>query len=198
MGGPAVAPAQKDEPDLFDHAQKKQSSETRVAATPQEIVKLAIEGWYGDYLRNLYDNWQSRKDDLESLLGFAARYEDMTEQLAQLVLLNSETSDRRIDPDEETVKLTTIHQSKGLEFPVVFVLGLSEGLLPLKRAIEDGDVEEERRLLYVAVTRAMEELYLCFPRVTASGGPPQILEPSRFLTAVSEEYYEVLRVGGGR
>lgn len=198
MGGPAVTPAQKDEPDLFDHAQKKPSAETRVSATPQEIVKLAIEGWYGDYLRNIYDNWQSRKDDLESLLGFAARYEDMTELLAQLVLLNSETSDRRIDPDEETVKLTTIHQSKGLEFPVVFVLGLSEGLLPLKRAIEDGDVEEERRLLYVAVTRAMEELYLCFPRVTSSGGPPQILEPSRFLTAVSEEYYEVLRVGGGR
>ncbi len=197
MGGPVVKPPAPESPDLFDLA-AKQPQETRVAATPQEIVKLAIEGWYGDYLRNIYDNWQSRKDDLDSLLGFAARYEDMSELLAQLVLLNSETSDRRIDPDEQTVKLTTIHQAKGLEFPVVFVLGLSEGLLPLKRAIEEGDVEEERRLLYVAVTRAKEELYLCYPRITTSGGPPQLLEPSRFLSSVSENHYEVLRTGGGR
>lgn len=195
MGGPSVKPPEKED-DLFSTTDK--GDQPASTATPQEVVKLAIEGWYGDYLRNIYDNWQSRRDDLDSLLGFAARYEDMSELLAQLVLLNSETSDRRIDPDEETVKLTTIHQAKGLEFPVVFVLGLAEGLLPLKRAIEEGDVEEERRLLYVAVTRAMEELYLCFPRVSASGGPPQLLEPSRFLTSIPDDCYEMLRVGGGR
>ncbi|MEM9227411.1 MAG: 3'-5' exonuclease, partial [Verrucomicrobiota bacterium] len=195
MGGPAVKPLSADD-DLFETPTAV--AETKTTATPQEVVKLAIDGWYGDYLRNLYDNWQSRRDDLDSLLGFAARYEDMSELLAQLVLLNSETSDRRIDPDEETIKLTTIHQAKGLEFPVVFVLGLAEGLLPLKRAIEEGDVEEERRLLYVAVTRAKDELYLCYPRVSTSGGPPQLLEPSRFLSCVSDEHYELLRVGTTR
>ena len=132
-------------------------------------------------MRTIFDNWQTRRDDLDSLVGFASRFDNMADLLSQLVLLNSETSDRSIDPEEDTVKLTTIHQAKGLEFPVVFVIGLADNLLPLKRAIDAGDVDEERRLFYVAVTRAMEELYLTFPKVTASGGPPQLLEASRFL-----------------
>ncbi|PWU06013.1 MAG: DNA helicase UvrD, partial [Verrucomicrobia bacterium] len=91
--------------------------------SPAESVKLAIEGWYGDYLKNLYTNWRSRQDDLESLEGFATRYDTMPDLLAQLVLLNSETSDRSVEIGENSVRLTTIHQAKGLEFPVVFIIG---------------------------------------------------------------------------
>jgi hypothetical protein len=65
---------------------------------PFDAVDLAIEGWYGDYLKGAYANYTSRLDDLRSLIGFAGRFEDMQEMLAQIMLLNSETSDRRSIP----------------------------------------------------------------------------------------------------
>ncbi|MGF1452606.1 MAG: ATP-dependent helicase [Opitutales bacterium] len=208
VSGDSQSPAANDEPESTGATHRAAATAEDILGTgrdqppegstgsrtsPEEIVSLAIDGWYGDYLRNVYDNWQSRRDDLESLKGFAGRYETMTEMLSQLVLLNSETSDRRIDPQEETVKLSTVHQAKGLEFPVVFVIGMADNLFPLKRAIEEGDTDEERRLLYVAVTRAKDELYLIYPRVTSGGGPPQLNQPSRFLQDIPESRYEVLK-----
>ena len=167
--------------------------------TADQVVKIAIDGWYGDFLRQLFPkNWQSRKDDLDSLVGFAYKYDDMNQLLAELVLLNSETSNKSAEPDEDSLRLTTIHQAKGLEFPVVFIIGLSEGFFPLKRVIEEGNLEEERRLFYVAVTRAMNELYLCSPRVSALGGPPQLMDQSCFINEVSEVYYELLRTSANR
>ncbi|MGF1485290.1 MAG: ATP-dependent helicase [Opitutales bacterium] len=187
--------------ELFDGARAADAPAKDTAAfeplMPEEIVELAVEGWYGDYLKSAYANWTTRRDDLESLAGFAARYEDFGELLAQLVLLNSETSDRAAEPNEETIRLTTIHQAKGLEFPVVFIIGLADGLFPLKRAIEEGDIEEERRLFYVAVTRAKDELYMLYPRVSLQGGPPQMLQPSRFFQAVDEARFEILRTQAG-
>ena len=111
--------------------------------------------------------------------------------LAQIMLLNSETSDRSVDPDADALRLTTIHQAKGLEFAVVFVIGLGEGMFPLRRAIESGDIEEERRLFYVAVTRARDELYLCFPMVNTKGGPAMLMQPSRFITELSPDHYQL-------
>ena len=115
--------------------------------------------------------------------------------LAQIVLLNGETSDRHVDPDTEAVKLTTVHQAKGLEYDVVFVIGLADGQFPGRRSIEAGDVEEERRLFYVAVTRARNELYLSYPKVAARAGPGgMLLTPIRFITELSPELYEPLRI----
>lgn len=164
--------------------------------SPAESVKLAVDGWYGDYLRNLYPNWKARQDDLESLEGFASRYDSMPELLAQLVLLNSEASDRSAEIAENSIRLTTIHQAKGLEFPIVFIIGVADGLFPLKRAIEEDNIDEERRLFYVAVTRAKDQLYISYPKVTLQGGPPTLLKASRFIAEISEECYEVLRLGG--
>ncbi len=124
----------------------KDIAESCREGTPSRTVQLAIEGWYGDYLRGAYSNFHSRQEDLRSLSGFAARFEDMQDMLAQLVLLNSETSDRSVDPEADALRLTTIHQAKGLEFPVVFVIGLAENLFPLRRAVESDAVEEERFL----------------------------------------------------
>jgi DNA helicase-2/ATP-dependent DNA helicase PcrA len=118
----------------------------------------------------------------------------MQDLLAQIALLNSETSDRQVDPDADALRLTTVHQAKGLEFGVVFIIGLAESLFPLRRAVEAGDLDEERRLFYVAVTRAKDELYLCFPKVNAKGGPATLLMPSRFLTEVPEDLYQALRL----
>jgi DNA helicase-2/ATP-dependent DNA helicase PcrA len=134
---------------------------------------------------------------LESIIGFASRFADMNELLAQLVLLNSETSNRAVEPDADTVRLTTIHQAKGLEFPVVFIIGAADGLLPLKRAIDSGDVEEERRLFYVAATRARDELYVLYPRIVSQGGPPAVLEPSRFIEELDPESFDQFKAKTG-
>jgi DNA helicase-2/ATP-dependent DNA helicase PcrA len=157
-------------------------------------VEIAIDGWYGDYLKGAYANYVSRLDDLKSLIGFAARFEEMQELLAQIMLLNSETSDRSADPDADALRLTTVHQAKGLEYAAVFLIGLADGSFPLRRAIEAGDVEEERRLFYVAVTRARDELYLCFPKVNTKGGPAMLQTPSRFLLELPSDLYQPLRV----
>jgi len=161
---------------------------------PHNAVEIAIDGWYGDYLKGAYANYISRLDDLKSMIGFASRYEEMQELLAQIMLLNSETSDRSADPDADALRLTTVHQAKGLEYAVVFLIGLADGSFPLRRAIEAGDVEEERRLFYVAVTRARDELYLCFPKVNTKGGPAMLQTPSRFLTELSSDLYQPLRL----
>lgn len=162
--------------------------------SPSEVVQIGIDGWYGDYLRGAYNNYPSRLDDLRGLVGFADKYEDLQDLLAQLVLLNSETTATSADEGgEDRLRLTTIHQAKGLEFPVVFMIGLADGLFPLRRAIEAGDTEEERRLFYVAVTRARDELYLSYPKI-ATNGPPMGLSPSRFLQELPEHLYEIIRL----
>jgi DNA helicase-2/ATP-dependent DNA helicase PcrA len=171
-----------------------QIADTMRHLKPHNTVEVAIDGWYGDYLKGAYANYSSRLDDLKSLIGFASRYDEMQDMLAQIVLLNSETSDRQVDPDQDALKLTTVHQAKGLEYGVVFLIGLAEGQFPLRRAIEAGDVEEERRLFYVAVTRAKDELYLLYPKVNAKGGPQIMMSPSRFLQETPDALYQQLRI----
>lgn len=197
LASPAVAekvPAgAKDEwPKLM--ASLLQVADTMRHMKPHNAVEVALDGWYGDYLKGAYANYSSRMDDLKSLIGFASRYDEMQDLLAQIVLLNSETSDRQVDPDADALKLTTVHQAKGLEYGVVFLIGLADGQFPLRRAIEAGDVEEERRLFYVAVTRAKDELYLCYPKVNVKGGPQMLMQPSRFLQETPDTLYQQLRV----
>lgn len=159
-------------------------------APPREIVQEAVDGWYSDYIRTIYENWESRMDDMESVVGFADRFSNIQELLAQLVLLNSETSDKNVELSDDKIKLSTIHQAKGLEFPVVFILGMSEGMFPLKRTIESGDIDEERRLFYVAVTRAMNELYLIYPTLSIQGGYVNHMAPSQFIGAIPPICYQ--------
>ena len=175
-------------------ASLQQVKEMMRTMKPHNAVEIAIDGWYGDYLKGAFSNYVSRLDDLKSMIGFASRYEDMQELLAQVMLLNSETSDRSADPAADALRLTTVHQAKGLEYAVVFLIGLADGSFPLRRAIEAGDVEEERRLFYVAVTRARDELYLCFPKVNTKGGPAMLQTPSRFLQELSADLYQPLRM----
>lgn len=173
----------------------RQVAETMREGKPSDAVETAIEGWYGDYLKGAFADYVDRFEELKALVGFASRFESMQDLLAQIVLLNGETSDRQVDPDAEALKLTTVHQSKGLEYDVVFLIGLADGMFPGRRSIEAGDVEEERRLFYVAVTRAKNELYLCYPRVATRAGPGgMLLSPSRFLAELSAELYEPLKI----
>jgi DNA helicase-2/ATP-dependent DNA helicase PcrA len=194
VGAKVPAGARDEWPKLV--ASLQQVAEVMRTQKPPHAVETAIDGWYGDYLKGAYANYVSRMDDLKSLIGFASRFESVQEVLAQIMLLNSETSDRRIDPEADALKLTTVHQAKGLEYGVVFVIGLGEGMFPLRRAVDSGDLEEERRLFYVAVTRAKDELYLCHPRVSARGGPGtgMMIPASRFLEEVPEHLYQQLRI----
>ncbi|MGY8718959.1 MAG: ATP-dependent helicase [Verrucomicrobiia bacterium] len=176
-------------------ASLRQTAEDMRNETPQITVETAMDGWYGDYLKGAYADYMDRVDELTAMSGFAQRFEEMQDLLAQIVLLNGETNDRAVEDDTQAVRLTTIHQAKGLEYDVVFVIGCADGLFPGRRAIESGDVEEERRLFYVAVTRAKNELYLSYPKIANRAGPGgMLLTPSRFLQEISPDLYEALRI----
>lgn len=175
--------------DLFRAAAEAASH--KVARTPAETVRVCIEGWYGSFIKTIFPDWREREQDLQGLIGFAAKFEDIGDLVAQVALLNGESSDKKAEPEEDMLRLTTIHQSKGLEFPIVFLLGVADGLLPLTRAIDDGDVEEERRLFYVACTRAENLLFLFSPRFAVSGEGYRPLDPCRFLEEMNPDCYEL-------
>lgn len=173
----------------------KQISDATRSDRPDVVVSTAIDGWYGDYMKGEYADYVDRLEELKALIGFAARFDDLAEMLSQISLMNGETSERHVDVPRDTVKLTTVHQSKGLEFDCVFVIGVADGMFPGRRSIEAGDVEEERRLFYVAVTRAKNELYISYPKVATRAGPGgMMLTPSRFITELNPDLYEPLRL----
>jgi DNA helicase-2/ATP-dependent DNA helicase PcrA len=163
-----------------------------IRGVPAEMIQLALEASYEDYVKENYANFRSRLDDLEQLAVFARQFETMEDFLTQLALLtNVEAEDEQpTSKDDEQLRLSTIHQAKGLEFDVVFVIMLCEGLFPSSRAVETAQgAEEERRLLYVAITRARNELYLSYPLVRSAfgGGGAMLQQPSRFLREIPVE-----------
>lgn len=162
---------------------------------PADAVQVAIDGWYGDYMKGQYADYLDRLEELKGLVGFASQFTEMQEMLTQVALLNGETAEKEVDPNQDAIKLTTVHQAKGLEYDVVFVIGVADNQFPTRRSIEAGDVEEERRLFYVAVTRAKNELYISYPRVATRAGPGgMMLQPSRFLQELPNDLYEELRI----
>jgi DNA helicase-2/ATP-dependent DNA helicase PcrA len=173
--------SQLEAPDIRDSAAK--------------MIKLVIDAGYDDYLMENYDNHDNRLDDLEQLAVFARQFTSIEDFLTQLALLTNVEAedDKPKDRDEESVKLSTIHQAKGLEFDVVFVIMLCDGLFPSARSLDIPDAEEEeRRLFYVAVTRARNELYLSYPLVRKgfSGDGFELQQPSRFLGEIPTELIE--------
>jgi DNA helicase-2/ATP-dependent DNA helicase PcrA len=170
-------------------------AELTATATPSKVVDEAINGWYHEYLHATYENWPRREEDLESLVDFASKHDNLAEMLSQLILLSSESGDRVVRHGESCLRLSTIHQSKGLEFPHVFIIGLADGLFPNKRAIDgEGDLEEERRLFYVASTRAERSLHLVFPMLSSQNGTQIRLMQSRFLKELPQTGYELYNV----
>jgi DNA helicase-2/ATP-dependent DNA helicase PcrA len=159
------------------------------------MIKLVIDAGYDDYLMETYDNHANRLDDLEQLAVFARQLPSVEDFLTQLALLTNVEAedDKPKNRDEESVKLSTIHQAKGLEFDVVFVIMLCDGLFPSARSLEFPDAEEEeRRLFYVAVTRARNELYLSYPLVRSgfTGAGFELQHASRFLSEIPEDLVE--------
>ena len=164
------------------------------------VIRHVIEAGYEDYLKDQFANYRARREDLEQMALFAMQFESVEDFLTQLALLtNLESEDAKPGvPDEEAMRLSTVHQAKGLEFDVVFLIMLCDGLFPSTRSLEtkDGE-EEERRLFYVAVTRARDELYLCHPLVrSASSGGVMLQEKSRFLRELPPELLDEWQMRG--
>ncbi|HXT10630.1 MAG TPA: UvrD-helicase domain-containing protein [Candidatus Angelobacter sp.] len=165
-----------------------------VRGNASKMIRLAVEAGYDEHLKENYPNFQSRLEDLEQLAVFARQFETVEDFLTQLALLTNVEAedDQKADRDDEQIKLSTIHQAKGLEFDVVFLIMLCDGLFPSARSLETADgEEEERRLMYVAITRARNELYLSYPLIRATGNTGDMMQqPSRFLGEIPKELIE--------
>lgn len=168
---------------------------------PSNMIFSVMEGVYEDYMRGTFDNYENRKQDIEQLMQYGESYEDVLEFLAQLSLMSSVDgepaggqSKGKEDKKNEGVMLSSIHQAKGLEWKVVFVVWLADGMFPNARVLDSGDsvmFEEERRLFYVAVTRAKDQLYLTYPLTNPKSYTGEYMtQPSRFLDAISDDLVE--------
>ncbi len=171
--------------------------------SPAVMLHSVIEAVYDDYLRSKFPNYDQRREDLHTLENFARQYENAEEFLEQLALLTGpESTDLAGRPgsgDPERVTLSTIHQAKGLEWRVVFLVWLTEGMFPSARSIETREgIEEERRLFYVAVTRAEDELYLTYPLIRLNAGYGEAVQrPSRFIGEIPREKLEEWQISNG-
>ncbi len=166
-----------------------------VCGRADKMIRLVIEAGYEDYLKAEYANFRARLEDVQQLASFAQQFATLEEFLTQLALLTNleADEDKAASDDTEQLRLSTIHQAKGLEFKVVFVVMLCDGLFPSARSLDTSEgEEEERRLFYVACTRAKDELYLSYPliRMMPGSGGDTFQQPSRFLGEIPPELRE--------
>jgi DNA helicase-2/ATP-dependent DNA helicase PcrA len=162
---------------------------------PADAIAAILSGGYPDTVKTRYERPENRIADIEQLAALASKYDSLDRLVAELMLAGDVHGVDTLDGDEPTdhLVLSTIHQAKGLEWSRVFVPRLVEDGFPSARALKDPDGEdEERRIFYVAITRAMDELTLTYPLTLARGGrgPIEVTRPSRFLTEIPEELYE--------
>src|SRR5258707_11645226 len=120
-----------------------------IRGNASKMIRLVIEAGYDEHLKENYPNYLSRLDDLEQLASFALQFPSVEDFLTQLALLTNveAEAEQPASADEERLRLSTIHQAKGLEFDVVFVIMLCDGLFPSERSLEDDEGEEEERRL---------------------------------------------------
>ena len=164
---------------------------------PEKVIDVLLNrGGYRVYLQDNYSDASSREEDLIQLGNFSAQFIQMEDFLNELALLTNMAKEENVseEDDEDKIALSTIHQAKGLEWAYVFLIWCADGMIPLQRALkEQYGEEEERRLFYVAVTRAKDQLYLCYPALdyTRSSGVLN-LAPSRFIREIAplSEYDE--------
>ena len=168
---------------------------------PSEMIASVVEAIYDDYAKVNFTNYELRREDLNQLAVFARQFKDVHEFLAQLALISNVDAEAAPNQtaEKEAVNLSTVHQAKGLEFNTVFIIWLTDGMFPSSRSLDRREaLEEERRLFYVAITRARDELYLTFPQMRLSGGYCDIFQrPSRFLREIPNQLVEDWQVQRG-
>jgi DNA helicase-2/ATP-dependent DNA helicase PcrA len=159
---------------------------------PAQLIRAVTSSAYQDYLEREYPNWRERLEDLEQLALFAEGYDDLAAFLADISLYDDVIAGREnVGKDtEEKMILSTIHQAKGLEWDTVFIIHLADQSFPNRRALAEEDgMEEERRLFYVAVTRARRQLFLSYP-LTLGQESLILNQPSTFIEEVDPHLFE--------
>lgn len=170
---------------------------------PARQIELILESGYNEYLQDNFDNAEAREEDLRQLALFAGRYETTANFLNELALMTTEHTGGLTGEDvvsggdeDERLALSSVHQAKGLEWRVVFLIWISDGRFPSARSLRDPEgEEEERRLFYVALTRAKDELYVCYPIVESDRSRQAVIQrPSRFVLEVPRSLFEIWNV----
>jgi len=157
-------------------------------ALPDFIAQTILISGYADFLKKDLEKGDFRLENIQELISLARDFEEypkeiQLEKFLEKVSLYSESD--KLDLSADKVNLMTLHNAKGLEFKVVFIFGLEEGLLPhFKSFDEPYGIEEERRLCYVGITRAKERVYLSYVRKRTIYGRSQYYLPSRFLKEI--------------
>ncbi len=172
-------------------------------ARPADMIYSVLEGFVDESMKASFDNYEIRRADIEQLQSYADSFDDINEFLAQLSLMGSVDGGpgaKDAPENGDVATLSSIHQSKGLEWKAVFLVWLADGQFPNFRVLEDEDeaaLEEERRLFYVALTRAKDHLYLIYPMTNPKSHTGDvILRPSRFLDDFPSDLVEEWEIGG--
>lgn len=157
--------------------------------THELIEKILLVTSYDEQYKTSNPEDYARLENIKELKGVALTYPKLDAFLEQVALVESEYSEGEKKNREEGVRLMTLHQAKGLEFPVIFIIGAEEGVLPHSRSVDDYyQLEEERRLMYVGITRAKERLYVTHVRRRFMFGRRIDSVPSRFIADDGEEW----------
>lgn len=161
-------------------------------ASPTVMIETILFAFYEEILQEKFTNYEARREDLATLSNYAKQFSDTAEFLAQLALLGEGEEQPTATQQEDQLVLSSIHQAKGLEWQVVFLAWLTEGMFPTRRSLDEkAAMEEERRLFYVAVTRCKEELYLTYPEFSSHANYGEAFQrPSRFLAELDPKLYE--------
>ena len=178
---------------LFSDLTKLQDQEA-----PGDMISAVLNNGYIEYLKYNYPNYDTRLEDIGQLVNFSTKYQSVESFLSELSLMSGTSGEEILSAnyEDERVILSTIHQAKGLEWKIVFIIWCAEGRFPNPRALDEGGLEEERRLFYVATTRAMDELYLCYPLLAFDKQVGHIiLKPSRFVSELRSTDYEEWQIG---
>ena len=161
---------------------------------PAEMIKIIAESGYAEYLKAQYPNWRDRLEDLQQMGSYSTQFKSLEELLSSLALasgLESETVVEGSEGVKEACVLTTVHQAKGLEWKVVFVVWLADGRFPSYLSFgKEDEMEEERRLFYVAVTRAKDELYLTYPLIYSGYDGEVLMKVSRYLEELPDAAFQ--------
>jgi DNA helicase II / ATP-dependent DNA helicase PcrA len=159
-------------------------------SSPASLIETILLTTYGDYMKAHFPDCDTRQEDIHTLIAFAQNFENCEDFLSQLALLGAGDTASKTPPSckPERVTLSSIHQAKGLEWRVVFLIWLAEGMFPNARSLENlEDLEEERRLFYVGITRCKDELYLSYPRFGLGGAYGEVFySPSQFLRGIPQ------------
>jgi DNA helicase-2/ATP-dependent DNA helicase PcrA len=183
---------------LIEHYKKEKGEKGQARIENlEELVSAARQFEYDDYLEldRQAQSLGGEEEGVEPVAIFAEEpLDDLSAFLAHAAL---EAGEGQADAYQDAVQLMTLHSAKGLEFPLVFLVGLEEGLFPHKLSSEEpGRLEEERRLAYVGMTRAMKRLTLSHAEVRRLYGEEKYTRPSRFISEIPAEYIEEVRMRG--